>query len=212
MPLPSDAGFRVMRGLPTEADILAAALGRLSAWPAGSVETALDRVAELIADGVPIDPDWPEVEALLDDLRDGRDPWPAFCALVVLHAHAADNAGLLFRAGGPVLHARQQVLMACGERGGDALTELIEQYVAEGIAPAAMWADICRQAEDGFHDVLAQYDEDTKILTYVARSDSEERLVDIKFPAFRRRVQRIARRLRHQPANVAPHPLRYRHG
>lgn len=99
-----------------------------------------------------------------------------------------------WRFGFSVVQAHQQ-----SERGSkpkqDQLGRLIQTYIEEmpTIRPSDLWDDLCSQAGD-HHRVLIDYDHDQQLLTCVLKEGGE--LVDISFPAFKKRVQRVRQSLR----------------
>ncbi len=184
--------------LVTAADILAAARWRLRDWPAERIEAGLQLVAGL---AMPISTGDPEVSKAMAAAKDGRNPWGALCALLVLHADAAGDPALLFAAGFEVLHAQRQ---AQQRRGGDALDGLLRAMVAElpGWTPAILWMELARRASSGGDAVLADYNSLADTIAYEPQPRAPLR--DLNKPAFLRRLQRIKKTACQTPEYDSP--------
>ncbi len=167
----------------TPDDILKAARYRLRDWPIEQIEAGIDALAQQDGREVTLAP--------LDIPADGRNPFSASCALLALLASANGDAALLYRAGYGVIESYRQAERAAGSRRGDALNDLIRQYLAEmpTIEPKQLWEDFKGQAVDGFNEILTDFSDDDQVLSYSPWRGAE--LVDIGFEAFRKRVQII---------------------
>ncbi|MCX7058858.1 MAG: hypothetical protein NTZ79_17260 [Proteobacteria bacterium] len=162
-------------------DILAAARYRLRDWSMEQIEDGIDALARQ---------DDPHADSAAPGMRrDGRNPFSASCALLALLASAKGDAALLYRAGYGVIDSYRQAERATGPRRGDALNDLIRQYLAEmpTIGPKKLWDDFKGQAIDGFNEILTDFDDDSQVLSYAPWRGAESE--DIGFEAFRKRVQ-----------------------
>lgn len=184
--------------LVTAADIIAAARWRLRGWPAERIEDGLQLVAGL---SMPISAGDPKVNKAMAAVEDGRNPWGALCALLVLRADAAGDLALMFAAGFEVLHAQRQ---AQQRRGGDALDGLLRAMVAElpEWSPAMLWAELVRRASSGSDAVLADYDSLRDVVTFEPQPRAPLR--DLNKPAFLRRLQRIKKTACQTPGYDSP--------
>ena len=178
------------RQLTSRDDILHAARVRLRGWKQADVEPVW-KLYEDIRSRQQI-PSAADVLAVLPD--DGKDRWSCYCALQVLTANKHGDTELLFRAGYCVIDWYRQSERAKNRRERqDALRGMIADCLRESpdISPKALWDDFKRQAEDGFHPVLADFDENTDELLYAPSKYAES--VAIGFEAFRKRVQQARR-------------------
>ena len=171
------------KGVASPDDILEAARHRLRGWTDAQVDAGIEAIASQA--GMHTDNVTPAIS------WDGRDPFSATCALLVLLANARGDAALLYRAGYGVIESYRQAQRATWKRRSDALTKLIAGYIAEmpGIGPKRLWEDFKGQARDGFSETLVDFSEEDGILSFVPWPGAE--IEDIGFQAFRKKVQRV---------------------
>ena len=192
--------------LPTEDDIRDAALWRLETWPDDAIDAGSARLAKMLEKGVSLDSAVPEVAAMLANLPlDRRSPWSGLMALAVLHADAHVDQSLFFRAGMELMTSYRQAIHSTAARSGDVLSRKIREYIVEmpDITPEALWKDFTHQAQEGWGGFIIESTGDS--LSYEELEGGP--LQDISRSAFRRRVQRIKREMRHQQADVAAREL-----
>lgn len=178
--------------LPTAGEVLGAAIERLATWSPERVEAGMAGVARLVVLDTPIDRAQPAVAELLQCLgapNDGRSPWTALAALLVLHADALGDLSLFWRAGVVLLRSAAQTRRARVPRRRDALDELLGEYLSRHptASAAKLWAHCESLPRSGF--VVNEVVADT--LTYWTGL----RLRDVSRATFAVRVSRIRRRI-----------------
>ncbi|HUW38601.1 MAG TPA: hypothetical protein VMV91_14850 [Rhodocyclaceae bacterium] len=196
----------------TPEEIYDAARWRLRKLTPDQVDAGLEAVVALLERAAPLYRDSQEVTQALAGIEDGASRWSLLCSLLVLVAGTSHDVSLFYRAGFEVLIAHEQAQRGGVRRRGDALDNLIAQYLVEleDIRPTDLWLDFCQQAEDGGSDVLDGYD--GARLNYQAHPH-DEKLTGIDFCAFRKRVQRLRKKVlpqvRHVPVSVAAPGVRW---
>lgn len=197
-----------MATLSTLDDLHAAIAARLS----GSDAQTTCRAAGAIYASAPVCPGIEQPDnAMADVLRSfgiafRGSPGPAFHALLAMGAEAAGDWCGFFPSAFLVLEAQRQCQRASTRRGGDALDRILRKAMADHpeFTPAMLWAELARRASSPqiADEALSSYDNLADELTFEPSAGAA--LVDIDYPAFRRRVARIKKSLRHEPASVAP--------
>lgn len=191
---------------PARSDLDAAIAARLSGFPQQAVEKAAQAIFILApaGDGAPLGKSAlvPFFESF--GLAPSGNPETLSHALIATAAEQAEAWHLFYPAAFAVWQAQRQAERARSRHGGDTLDELLRGMVGElpDFSPSMLWAEAVRRAKGSDCDALADYNPANDVLTF----DHRGTLVDIGLAAFRRRVQRIKKSLRHQPASVASAP------
>lgn len=187
---------RIDHHLVDDADILAAARWRLSAWSGEEIEHACCEVGALLAHGMMPDSRDPRVVAILGRLArpgDRRGAWSALCALVVLCADARGLERLFLLAGFEVLGAwRNARAKADGKE--SPLTCLMREYQRnQPQATAGEHFDLLAGLA-GMDPLIVDYNADADAITY----DWAGRLKDVTRASFARQFRRVAEEKRTQ--------------
>lgn len=189
----------IERALISSDEILDAARHRLRNWSLEQIEAG---IAALASQNAPY-----TVSNIMAMLKDKRDLSSATSALLVLLANAQGDAVLFWRSGCGVIDSYRQAQRALARdaHDGDALDRLILNYLDEipDISPKELWDDFKERAEND-HDVLVD-NESAEIILYAPYRDAAG--IPIKFGAFRKRVQKIRRKVRTQ--RLRSHPMLY---
>lgn len=198
-----------MKALATLADLHASIAWRLEGIDPETAETAAGAVFAIGSRGEAGQIDADTMAATLDGLgiNHGGRPASLFHALRAIGADAAEAWHDFYPSAFLVFDAFQQAQRASGRRTPDALDRRIEVYLAEveEITPAEIWTDMRYRADDRGDDVIVDFDSLAGVLSFQPDPDSIA-LADIRFEAFRRRVQRIRKNLVRQNS-VSPLPM-----
>lgn len=190
----------------TRADLHAARAWRLRGIDHETAQKAAGAIFTLVDVGMGAIPPESAMEAILEGfgVKHGGKVVTMFHALLSIGAESAGAWHGFYPSAYLVFEAYRQANRATGRRHLDALDHRILAYLMEGIdAPAEIWRDLLRHAYNGCDDTIADYDQSCAVLIFQASTTSAE-LTDIRFDAFRRRVQRLKKPLRQLPASVAP--------
>jgi len=185
------------RRLIADGDIHDAAMWRLAGFQPDAIEAATARVERLIASGIPLDSERPEVAAALASLErpgDRRNAWSALMAVVALWADAHCNERLFLLSGFEVVTAwRNGQTKSTGMPKG-LLSEMMVQYRAN--QPGASADDLFDRLAGmaGIDPMIVDYDAERDVLTYEDRG----RLHDVSRASFGRQFRRA------QPRETAP--------
>ena len=187
------------------ADINAAIAARLSSIDAETAQIAASAVYGLSAGPCDVANDKDRMAAILAGLgiNSARNASAVFHALLAKGAEAAGDLHAYASAVLVLMESQRQAQRAAGKSRGDVLDSIIREAVIDlpDFTPAMLWAEFARRALVGGDSALADYDPVADVISFEPRHGAD--LADIGFPAFRRRVQR-ARKMRQQPADVAP--------
>lgn len=193
--------------IPSRSDLDACIAARLSGFPPQAVKKAAQALFTLVnvGEGIPLDKN--AAALFLDSfgLVPTGNPETLSHALVATAAREAEAWHLYYLAAYVVWQAQQQSERARGPRGGDALDGLLRKMIAElpGFTPSLLWAECARRAEGSGCEVLCDYDSRRNLMTAELRPGE---IVDVGYPAFRRRFSRIKKSLGHEPAIVPTDP------
>jgi hypothetical protein len=190
----------------TRADLDACIAARLSGFPPQAIKSAAQALFTLVnvSECAPLDESALVPFLVSFGLIPAGNPETLSHALVATAAREAEAWHLYYPAAFAVWTAHQQSERARKPRGGDALDGLLRWLIAElpDFTTAMLWAEVVRRAEGAGCAILCDYDPARDVLSFEHRGV----VTDIGFMAFARRVQRIKKTLRHQPASVASVP------
>jgi len=133
--------------------------------------------------------DDPEVSALLERIEHHFDhycdPWTILCALAARASADSDRHEVFWPAG-------MVVIDAANNRNQDALSDLIWAFLRNqpGSAAVEIWRHFGDVAKI-YSDVLADFDSEANLLSFIPNPAHQERWETIGFEAFARRVRRI---------------------
>lgn len=188
---------------PTRSDLDAAIAARLRGFPPQAVRKAAQAIFILApaGEGAPLDKNALVLFLTSFGLAPLGNPETLSHALIATAAAEAEAWHLFYPAAFATWQAWRQAERARSRHGGDALDRLLRKLIDElpEFSPSMLWAESIRRTEGFGCDVLCDYDPDHDALTF----EHHGALADIGFAAFRRRVQRIKKSVRHEPASVA---------
>jgi hypothetical protein len=173
--------------LPSEAEVMGAVNERLKFWTDDQIRAGLRLLLDLQILGIPIDE---EAAFELDQPADRREPWTALCAIGVLHARAAGDVALFWRAGAVVLGSAARSKSAREPRSG-ALSELMESFATNH--PDAVAQDFCQHVAEIAGSVwpVCSFDEALEVLEI---EDEYGRIRSLKMDSVRRQFDRFMKR------------------
>ncbi len=191
----------------TRADLDACITARLSGFHAQTIQKAAQSIFTLVnvGEGIPLDKN--ALGLFFDSfgLVPAGNPETLAHALIAMAAEHAEAWHLFYPSAYLVHQAEKQAERARNRRRGDALDVLMREAIDSfpRFGPSMLWAEFCRRASTPQirDEALSSYDALAETLAFEPRPGAE--LVDIGYPAFRRRFSRIKKSLGHGPAAVS---------
>lgn len=172
--------------LPSEAEVMAAVNERLKFWTDEQIRAGLRLILDLQILGLQIS----EEDAFeLDQPADRREPWTALCAIAVLHARAAGDVALFWRAGAVVLQSQQASKRPANRQSRNALTANMREFRSfNPMATAAQYVEHALYLARNHDDLFPDADEEAGTITVSYRGDDSTTLRIASLHSMYRRI------------------------
>jgi len=182
MPVSESCG----KTLPSEAEVMAGVNERLKFWTDDQVRAGLRLILDLQILGIPIDE---EAAFELDQPDDRREPWTGLCAVAVLHARAAGDVALFWRAGAVVLQSQQASQRPAERKSRNALTKHMREFRSfNPNATAAQYVEHALYLARNHDDLFPDADEEAGTITVSYRGNDSTTLRIASLHSMYRRI------------------------